>query len=286
MARPQKTGLEYFPLDCHMSDEVNLIIADYGIEGYGVLVSMFQLIYGENGYYTDWTLREKKLFSRRVGLSQDTVVSIIDECLEWGIFDNTLYQNHSILTSKRIQRHYSTTTYKRKGTVMLSDYLLINISDKPHINHKPSNNGVTDDRNKATTIVTDDESTQSKVQYSKVQKSTKKNSNVKKITKAEKFKTELIELAEERQLTDEIKIALSEFIEHRKQIKKPMSILAVKKLLTELYKISSTDVERIEILDKSISNGWQGIFALSKKSNQSSAGNPFLDHLQEQGGTF
>jgi len=172
MARPIKTGLEYFSLDCHMSDEVNLIIADYGMEGYGILVSMFQLIYGEKGYFTNWSLREQKLFARRVGLSQDIVSKIISECVEWGIFDKTMFDEYNILTSKRIQRHYSTATYKRTGTTMNVDYLLISLSDKKHVNkvkEKPIDNGVSDDGNKATTDVSDDKSTQSTVQYSTVQ---------------------------------------------------------------------------------------------------------------------
>jgi len=165
MARPAKKGLEYFPLDCHMSDEVNLIIADFGIEGYGVLISMFQSIYGDKGYYTEWTTREQKLFSRKVGLDNEIVIKVIHECIEWGIFNKPKYETMNILTSRRIQDHYATSTYIRVGVNMDKRYLLIDISDKKHIN-----NVVTDDGNKATTDVSDDESTQSTVQYSKVNK--------------------------------------------------------------------------------------------------------------------
>jgi len=169
MARPTKKGLEYFPLDCHMSDEVNLIIADFGIEGYGVLISMFQSIYGDKGYYTEWTNREQKLFSRKVGLPQEKVVSIISECVDWGIFNKKKYEELNILTSRRIQDHYSTSTYKRVGVEMKKEYLMIDISEKKHIN-----NIVSDDGNKATTMVSDGESTQSTVQYSKVNNNTDK----------------------------------------------------------------------------------------------------------------
>jgi len=162
MARPTKKGLEYFPLDCHMSDEVNLIIADFGIEGYGVLISMFQSIYGDKGYYTEWTTREQKLFSRKVGLDNEIVINIINECIEWGIFNKGKYEELNILTSRRIQDHYATSTYKRTGVSMEEKYLLIDVSDKKHIN-----NLVSDDGNEATTIVSDDKSTQSKVKYSK-----------------------------------------------------------------------------------------------------------------------
>lgn len=170
MARPQKKGLEYFPLDCHMNDEANLIVASYGMEGYGVLIQMFQFIYGSNGYYIDWNVKEQRLFSHRVGVKVELVNEIIKECTEWGIFNKEKLEEYSILTSRRIQDHYATATYKRAGVMMEERYLLISISDKKHIN-----NGVTDNGNISTTIVSDDKSTQSKVKKSKVKNNNKDN---------------------------------------------------------------------------------------------------------------
>lgn len=170
MARPIKKGLDYFPLDCTMDDEVNLIIADFGMIGYGVLISMFQTIYGSNGYYAEWTIREQKLFSRKVGVELEKVIEIINECLSWGIFNYDKFNDFNILTSRRIQEHYSTATYKRTGVEMIEKYLLVNISDKKHVN-----NVVTDDGNSPTTKVSDDKSTQSKVKESKEKKSNENN---------------------------------------------------------------------------------------------------------------
>ena len=52
-----------------------------------------------------------------------------------------------------------------------------------------------------------------------------------------------------------------DFKEHRKQIKKPMTPLAETRLLNKLSKYS---VEvAIEMLDRSIENGWQGVFELN-----------------------
>ena len=41
-----KSGLEYFPLDCNMDDKLELIEAEFGITGFGVVVKLFQKIYG------------------------------------------------------------------------------------------------------------------------------------------------------------------------------------------------------------------------------------------------
>jgi hypothetical protein len=123
---------------------------------------MFQSIYGDKGYYTHWTSRDQKLFSRKVDLSQESVVAIISECIEWGIFNKEKYEKFNILTSRRIQDHYATSTYKRVGVDMKKEYFMIDISEKKHIN-----NVVSDDGNEPTIIVSDVKSTQSKVQYSK-----------------------------------------------------------------------------------------------------------------------
>ena len=50
---------------------------------------------------------------------------------------------------------------------------------------------------------------------------------------------------------------------HRKQIKKPMTPLAETRMLNKLSK-NSVDIA-IRMLDRSIENGWQGVFELNGK---------------------
>lgn len=61
---------------------------------------------------------------------------------------------------------------------------------------------------------------------------------------------------------EEVKQALNDFIEFRKQIKKPMS----DKSLTLSFKTLKelTDTEIIETINKSIMNNWQGLFPVKK----------------------
>jgi phage replication O-like protein O len=58
--------------------------------------------------------------------------------------------------------------------------------------------------------------------------------------------------------TDEFKTSWEDFKLHRKQIKKPMSDLAEIRMLKKLSK-QSVEVA-IDMIDESISNGWQGVF--------------------------
>ena len=63
----------------------------------------------------------------------------------------------------------------------------------------------------------------------------------------------------------ELKNTLKEFLRMRKSIKKPMTDRAMNLLINKLDKLGSNDYEKIEILNQSIFNSWQGIFELKNK---------------------
>jgi len=74
-----------------------------------------------------------------------------------------------------------------------------------------------------------------------------------------------------------LEIAIDDFKEFRKKIKKPMTDRAVELLIDKLNKLASDDETKIAILDQSIVNGWQGIFPLKEDTQrQSGTNNPFL----------
>lgn len=56
-----------------------------------------------------------------------------------------------------------------------------------------------------------------------------------------------------------------QFIEHRKQIKKPMTDNAKKLMVKKLKQLSTFEDEQMQILERSIMNGWAGIFELKEK---------------------
>jgi len=174
MARPKKVGLEYFSLDVKMDDEVELIKGKHGMEGFGVLISMFQTIYGDKGYYYSWTEREQILFSNKVSVDRNLVTTIINDCIKWDIFSKEMYENHQILTSKRIQDQYISATYKRTEVKIREEYLLIEKNDRENITYI----GVSDNGNQETTEDNDDINSQSKVKY----KDSKKNNNVRNVS--------------------------------------------------------------------------------------------------------
>lgn len=58
--------------------------------------------------------------------------------------------------------------------------------------------------------------------------------------------------------------ALNGFAEMRKTKKKPLTERALSMIIKELDRIGKSDVEKVEILNQSIVNCWQGVFELKK----------------------
>ncbi|WP_096201918.1 DUF4373 domain-containing protein [Bacillus sp. FJAT-45350] len=177
MARPQKNGLDYFALDVVMSDEVELIEAEHGLEGFAILIKMFQKIYS-HGYYHEWDEKQQILFSNKVSSDRNLVTTVIYDCIKWGIFNKELYEKYSVLTSKRIQNHYISAVYKRVNVEIVQEYLLVDLPEKKNIelvdlngrridNGNSGSNTVSDIGNEDANEVSDIQSTQSKVKESK-----------------------------------------------------------------------------------------------------------------------
>ena len=88
------------------------------------------------------------------------------------------------------------------------------------------------------------------------------------INKKEKTKSEIDLLIEQTNYENELKNMIFEFIKMRKTIKKPMTTIAVKRLINKLDKLSNNNKEKIFILEKSIFNSWQDIYPLKEEEKQ------------------
>ncbi|MGN0557740.1 MAG: DUF4373 domain-containing protein [Acutalibacteraceae bacterium] len=127
MARPIKDGVDYFPLDTVLDTKFELIEAEYGLTGFAVVVKLFQKIYGEHGYYCEWTKEVALLFSRRLGLGDGgkVVSEIVSAAVRRGIFDKEIYDKYQVLTSKGIQERYFEAVNRRKEIRVENKYLLV-----------------------------------------------------------------------------------------------------------------------------------------------------------------
>jgi len=126
MARPQKIGLDYFPLDVYVDqdDKIVLVEAQHGVVGFGVIIKILMKIYSE-GYFYNWNEKEQILFSKRVNVDINTLNNIINDCIKWGVFDSKLFNKYKILTSNGIQIRYFEAASRRQTVEVTKEYLLV-----------------------------------------------------------------------------------------------------------------------------------------------------------------
>ena len=131
MARPTKTGLDYFPFDVDFFSDpkMQFIRAKHGPRGVLAVVQLYCKIYRE-GFYLVWNEDNSVLFSKyETGIPKNEVNQIISECLSRDIFNKNLFDQHGILTSNGIQKRYFEASKKRKFIKGDLTYLLIKLND-------------------------------------------------------------------------------------------------------------------------------------------------------------
>ena len=124
-------GIPYFPLDVHIDDSMELIEAEFGLRGFGVIVKLYQRIYGGDGYFCRWSEDVCMVFSRRIGEDSGFVAAVAETAVRRGIFDSEQYKKHGILTSEKIQERYFSAVSRRKRVEVCEEYLLVPFSVKP-----------------------------------------------------------------------------------------------------------------------------------------------------------
>lgn len=182
MARPLKTGIDYFPLDVDFLSDIKIrkLMRGIGTESIGVIISILSNIYRDNGYFISVDDDFYFLIAEEVGTTELIVEKVVKKSLDIDFFEPELFNDFKILTSLGIQKRYLQACEKRKVIEFESNYLLLTNFDNPRVkvvnnlvnSDKSGINGVKDDNNS----VNYPRSTQSKVKESKVN-NTKVNYN-------------------------------------------------------------------------------------------------------------
>lgn len=171
MARPQKNGLDYFPLDVDIDqdDKIALIEAQHGVVGFAIVIKLLMKIY-KNSYFYEWTEKEQLLFSKRINVDINSINVVINDCIKWGLFDSKLLETKKILTSKGVQTRYLEAVGRRSKVEIKKEYLLL---DENIIN--VYKNLIIVDINSNNEDVYDNINPQSKVKKSKVNNNKENN---------------------------------------------------------------------------------------------------------------
>lgn len=166
MARPTAKGVEYFPLNVNFINDLKVrkLLLSCGAEAIAVLIYLLSTIYKDEGYYVEIHEDEIDLIALDVNVTPEFVLEVINKACEVRLFDVNLYNNFNILTSKGIQERYLKITERRKNSVVITQFNLINVyNNSINVN----NNSINVDNNPVNVY----KSTQSKVKKSKEKKS-------------------------------------------------------------------------------------------------------------------
>ena len=171
MPRPQKAGVEYFPLDVENDDKLDLIEAEFGLTGFAVIVKLYQRIY-KLGYYCEWNDEVALLFGKRLGTGGKAVSEIVSAAIRRKLFDEEIYRKYGVLTSRGIQKRYFEIVARRKNVEVEQRYLLVSRDLIPvNVNIMYAETPVNVNTMQAETPENAYKSTQSKVKESKVKES-------------------------------------------------------------------------------------------------------------------
>lgn len=258
MSRPQKEGIDYFSLDVDFFDDrekIRPIIARFGPDGVTLLLFLYCQIY-KRGYYIKVDDDLIDSISMDLRMNQKKIRQMLAYFIKRSLFDDTLFNTVTVLTSRGIQKRYMLAVkerVKKRGApiVVKKEYWLIPENDIAEVKVKVGNvstiikvihfydtvrkNGVIPRKN-----------------YDNSEESNLKESKVKNINYI---------YYESKNLND----AFRRYVASREQKGDFLSEEQISLLKTRLNSITLNDFERIEIIETAIRRGWKDFFPLQQK---------------------
>lgn len=246
MARPTKQGIDYFSFDVNFFNDIKIrkITRACGTSSASILICLLCNIYQNKGYYILWDEDLPFLVADSIGTSEGAVKEVVQKAVQVGFFNQDIFERYNVLTSAGIQLRFKAATLRRGEIVIDNNYLVID-DKNPVIAYKNP--------------VIDDNSTQSKVKESKVNKKTSKKDASNDASEVDKL--DFVE--------SDFKAVFSLWLDYKRERReKYKSLRSIKISYENLVKLSNNNPEQAElIVRQSIGANWAGLFELKSKSN-------------------
>lgn len=132
MGRNKKNGLDYFPFDIDLFQDIRIrkLIKYQSGKAVTVYTLLLCIIY-KDGYYMRWDKELPFIISEQTGFEEAYILEVINSCLKLGLFHNELYVSDGILTSKGIQERYKKICDLCRRNSEISEFSLISSEEKP-----------------------------------------------------------------------------------------------------------------------------------------------------------
>ena len=247
--RDCRKDLDYFPkmVNFYEDDKIFDLLDEYGPLGVTIYDCILTIVYS-NGYYANLSKDKlSKMVIRKIGnkwiKSQKVVVQVVDYCADLGLFHKDLMLQN-IITSVGIQKRYYKIAVKlMKRRLYSKEYWLLDENGEPLL--KAPIFPISSEEME----IDSEEIDQSSEEMQVKRKENKRN-------KKKEYREFCI--SSEEMLNE----AFLRFANHRERIGKPLNEETVSLLTEGLKKLGKTTQEQVEILNRSVMNGWSGIFPL------------------------
>lgn len=273
MSRPIKDSLDffYFPTDFFTRREIRRLVngsngkGGFGGKGALVFICMLSELHRENGYFLRWDDEYAQDIADTLGdgFTSGLVFEVKKRCLEIGLFEKDLFDQHKILTSKSIQEFFLSVKEKsgkrsyKPEDIMRAEYISDGFAEL-----YGEKQGITENHNEIPS-----NPTKRKLKETK-EKETKKERGVfnasdflpqgKKLPTDTKPKPENQPVIPENLKTDLFAAAWSDWQQHRKEKR---AKLTPKCAQSQLEKLAAMGEQRaVETIRHCITNGWTGLF--------------------------
>ena len=125
MGRPIKEGIDYFPTDVDIFQDrkIKRLLRSNNGKGFTIYIYLLSCIYREKGYYYEWDKHSAFDISDDLNIAEETVTDVVNNCCEIGLFNQRLYKNESVLSSKSVQQRWKKVVEdaKRKNTFIMEE---------------------------------------------------------------------------------------------------------------------------------------------------------------------
>lgn len=172
MARPQKRGLEYFPISVDLTDEVRFkkLQRRFGSAAGTIWLVILSRLFRWEGYYLE--VGDDTVFelAEKSQCDEVTVKQFIEMAVELGFFDRELFTTKTLLTSTEIQETYALACSRRKNPPTAEwPYWIFGNNNRVNVDSNPVND--------SSNPVNDGRSTQRKVKETKLKERVEESSS-------------------------------------------------------------------------------------------------------------
>lgn len=115
MARPQKKGLDYFPLDVDVFQDYKIknLLSVFGAAGITLFFYVLCEIYRVDGYYLEVNDEFIPIVAEDLHIGFDDIENMLAEMLSLKLFDREIFDKYNIITSKDVQSRYMLAIKRR-----------------------------------------------------------------------------------------------------------------------------------------------------------------------------